>query len=123
MEIVPGDEQLIVEARILPQQVGRVAPGQTVQVKVDSYDYVRFGTIPGTLESISAMTFTDEVRRQDYYKGRIRLSKSYAGAVPGANPILPGMTVDADIVIGEKSILGYLLKPIQVAIHNALTEQ
>ena len=123
MEIVPADEQLIVEARILPQQIGRVAPGQTVQVKVDSYDYVRFGTIPGTLESISAMTFTDEIRRQDYYKGRIRLSKNYAGNVPGANPVLPGMTVDADIVIGEKSILGYLLKPIQVAMRNAMTEQ
>ena len=123
MEIVPVDEQLVVETRILPQQVGRVAIGQEVQVKVDSYDYVRFGTIPGTLESISAMTFTDEIRRQDYYKGRVRLTKNYAGSMPGAHAILPGMTVDADIVVGEKSVLGYLLKPIQVAMRNAMTEQ
>lgn len=123
MEIVPVDEQLIVEARILPQQVGRVAVGQQVQVKVDSYDYVRYGAIEGTLESISAMTFTDETRRQDYYKGRVRLTRSYAGPVAGKHSILPGMTVDADIVTGEKSVLGYLLKPIQVAMHNALTEQ
>ncbi|HEU0117421.1 MAG TPA: HlyD family type I secretion periplasmic adaptor subunit [Alphaproteobacteria bacterium] len=123
MEIVPAEEQLVVETRILPQQIGRVAIGQNVQVKVDSYDYVRYGTIPGTLESVSAMTFTDEVRRQDYYKGRVVLSRNYAGTVPGAHPVMPGMTVDADIVTGEKSILGYLLKPIQVAMHNAMTEQ
>ena len=123
MEVVPVDEQLVVETRILPQQVGRVAVGQEVQVKVDSYDYVRFGSIPGVLDSISAMTFTDEIRRQDYYKGRVRLNKSYAGNVPGQHLILPGMTVDADIVIGEKSVLGYLLKPIQVALRNAMTEQ
>jgi len=123
MEIVPVDEKLIVEARILPQQVGRVNVGQTVQVKVDSYDYVRYGAIPGTLESISAMTFTDEIRRQDYYKGRVRLARSYAGQQPGVHPVMPGMTVDADIVTGEKTVLGYLLKPIQVAVHNALSEQ
>ena len=123
MEIVPVDEQLIVEARILPQQVGRVAVGQEVQVKVDSYDYVRYGTIPGKLESISAMTFSDEIRRQDYYKGRVRLERNYAGTTANAHQIMPGMTVDADIVTGEKSVLGYLLKPIQIAMHNAMTEQ
>lgn len=123
MEIVPVDEQLIVEARILPQQIGRVVVGQEVQVKVDSYDYVRFGAIPATLESISAMTFADEVRRQDYYKGRVKLSRSYVGASPGNHRILPGMTVDADIVTGDKSVLSYLLKPIQVAVSNAMSEQ
>jgi len=123
MEIVPVDEQLILEVRILPQQVGRVAVGQEVQAKVDSYDYVRFGTIDGKLESISAMTFVDELRRQEYYKGRVRLSRNYAGSTPGTHLIMPGMTADADIVTGEKSVLGYLLKPIQVAMHNAMTEQ
>ena len=123
MEVVPVDETLIVEARILPQQIGRVAVGEHVEVKVDSYDYVRFGTIPGKLASISAMTFTDEIRRQDYYKGRVELDRNYAGTMPGEHLIMPGMTADADIVTGEKTILGYLLKPIQVAVHNALTEQ
>jgi HlyD family secretion protein/adhesin transport system membrane fusion protein len=123
MEIVPVDEQLIVEARILPQQIGRVAVGQTVQIKVDSYDYVRYGTIEGKLESLSAMTFSDEVRRQDYYKGKVRLNHNYAGGNPGEHLIMPGMTVDADIITGEKTVLGYLLKPIQIAMHNAMREQ
>ena len=123
MEIVPVDEKLIVEAHISPQQIGRVMPGQHVRVKVDSYDYVRFGVIEGTLESISAMTFPDEVRHQDYYKGRVILSRNYAGPTPGKHLIMPGMTVDADIVTGEKTILGYLMKPIQVAVHNSMSEQ
>ena len=123
MEIVPVDEKLIVEAHISPQQIGRVMPGQHVRVKVDSYDYVRFGVIDGTLESISAMTFADEVKRQDYYKGRVILSRNHAGPTPGKHLIMPGMTVDADIVTGEKTILGYLMKPIQVAVHNSMSEQ
>ena len=123
MEIVPMDEQLVVEAHILPEQVGRMAVGQKVQVKVDSYDYVRYGAIPGEIQSISAMTFTDPLRGKDYYKGRIRLARNYAGNVPGEHRILPGMTVDADIVTGEKTILGYLLKPIQRAMQNSLSEQ
>lgn len=123
MEIVPVEEQLVVEVRIPPQQIGRVATGQTVQVKVDSYDYVRFGTIEGKLESISAMTFTDDATRQDYYKGRVRMNRNYVGAMPGMHPIIPGMTVDADIVTGEKSIIGYLLKPIRSALSNAMTEE
>ena len=123
MEIVPVDEQLIVEVRIDPKEIGRVEKGQSVRVKVDSYDYVRYGTIEGSLESISAMTFTDEARHQDYYKGKVRLAHNYAGSVATMNPVIPGMTVDADIVTGEKSILGYLLKPIRSALYNAMTEQ
>lgn len=123
MEIVPVQDQLVVELRILPQQIGRVTPGQTVYVKVDSYDYVRFGTLIGTLESISATTFTDEMRREDYYKGRVKLQKTYAGNIPGQHKIIPGMTVDADIITGEKSVLSYLLKPIRSAMYNSLTEQ
>lgn len=123
MEIVPADEQLVIELRIMPQQIGRIAVGQTVHVKVDSYDYVRFGTIEGKLQHISATTFADESKRQDYYKARVQLERNYAGAVPGQHTLIPGMTVDADIVTGEKSVLAYLLKPIRSAMHHSLTEQ
>lgn len=123
MEIVPTDERLIVETRVPPQQVGRLSLGQAVQVRVDSYDYVRYGTIPGTLDMISATTFTDEGKREEYYKARVRLDRNYAGSVPGQHLIIPGMTVSANIVIGEKSVLAYLLKPIRSAMSNSMTEQ
>ncbi len=122
MEIVPVEEQLVVEVRIPTEQIGRVAVNQPVQVKVDSYDYVRFGTIEGVLQSISAMTFTDD-NRKEYYKARVALEHNYIGAASGFHKIIPGMTVDADIVIGEKTILAYLLKPIRTAIYNSLSEQ
>ncbi|MBI1274330.1 MAG: HlyD family type I secretion periplasmic adaptor subunit [Alphaproteobacteria bacterium] len=123
MEIVPADDKLTVEIRILPQQIGRVAIGQEARVKVNSYDYIRYGAIPAKLEYISAMTFTDEARQEDYYKGRVLLQRNYVGEVPGLHPIIPGMTVDAEIVTGEKTVLGYLLRPIHNALHNAMTEQ
>lgn len=123
MEIVPADETLMVEAQIPPELVGRVVVGQPVEIKVDSYDYVRFGTIPGTLKMISATTFVDEGRRKEYYKGRIQLQRNYAGHDTKAHKVIPGMTVDADIVTGEKSILAYLLKPIRTAMSASMTEQ
>lgn len=122
MEIVPVEEQLVVEVRIPTKEIGRVAVGQKVQVKVDSYDYVRYGTIEGEMKSISAMTFTDDTRNE-YYKGRVYLARNYLGSVPGRHKVIPGMTVDADVVVGEKTVLAYLLKPIRSAIYNSFTEQ
>lgn len=123
MEIVPVNEKLVAEIRILPEEIGRVHVGQRVQVKIDSYDYVRFGIIEGRLQSISATTFADEAQRQDYYKGRVLLERNFIGHTPGLNILIPGMTVNADIVTGEKTIMSYLLRPIKTAMQNALTEQ
>lgn len=122
MEIVPVNEQLIAEIRILPQEIGHMQVGQEAQIKVDSFDYIRFGLLTGKLLSISAMTFTDEATHMDYYKGRVSLDQNYVGTTPGRNLLIPGMTLDADIVTGEKTILGYLLRPLRTAMQNALTE-
>ncbi|MGE3769639.1 MAG: HlyD family type I secretion periplasmic adaptor subunit [Bdellovibrionales bacterium] len=123
MEIVPMDDRLVVEIRIPPGQIGRVTTGQTVQVKVDSFDYVRFGSIPGTITSISPSVFRDEATLEDYYRARVELSRGYAGHNPREHKVIPGMTVDSDIVIGEKTVLAYMMKPIRTATDNALTEQ
>lgn len=123
MEIVPVDERLVVEIHIPPEEIGRIAVGQEAQIKVDSFDYIRFGMARGKLESVSATTFTDEVSHRNYYKGRVILDHDYIGDTPGRNVLIPGMTVNADIVTGEKTIMGYLLRPIRTAMQNALTEQ
>lgn len=121
MEIVPLDEQLIVQTRIPPQHIGHLKPGQRVQVKFSSFDFSRYGFVKGTLEQISAATFTGE-HGERYYRGRIKLDAPYVGGNP-RNEILPGMTVMVDIVTGEKTILEYLLKPIHVAMKTAFTER
>lgn len=122
MEIVPLDKPMVVEIKISPNDIGHVAPGQPVQIKVDAYDYVRYGIAEGTLESISATTFVDN-DNATYYRGRVVLAEHVLHSNGKDLPIIPGMTVDANIVTGSKSIFSYLIKPIRVAADTALTER
>lgn len=122
MEIVPLDKSLVVEARIPPQYIGNLKPGQPVQVKVSTYDFTRYGAVSGKLEAISATTFTGE-RGERFYRGRIVLDHSYVGKDRNANAVMPGMTVMADIITGQKTILEYLLKPIQRSLQTAFSER
>jgi HlyD family secretion protein/adhesin transport system membrane fusion protein len=122
LEIVPLDETLMVEIRIPPQHIGHLSLGQPVQVRVSSYDFGRYGAVQGTLASVSATTFTGPTGER-FYRGRVRLAQHHVGSDPVANPILPGMTVMADIVTGDKTVLDYLLKPIERSLKTAFTER
>lgn len=121
MEVVPTDEQLVVEARISPSDIGRVRVGQPVKVKVSSFDYGRYGAVSGTLESVSATTF-EGPQQEKYYKGRVQLEHNYVGTEHHLQ-IMPGMTVQAGIITGKKTILAYLLMPIQRALENGMSER
>lgn len=121
-EIVPEGDTLVAEVRIRPQDVGQIAQGKKARVKVSAYDFARFGALEGELTKISATTFTDETGGR-YYRGRIAFANAYLGADSAQNRLMPGMTVEADIVTGQKTVLGYLLKPVQVAMSNAMTEK
>lgn len=122
MEIVPLDERLVVEVRIPPRYIGPLKVGQPVQVKVSSYDFSRYGTVTGTLEFISATTFTGE-NGDRFYRGRVLLDKDYVGHESQKNMIMPGMTVMADIITGDKTILEYLLKPVHRAMLSSFSER
>lgn len=122
MSIVPFDGDLVIEARIPPQYIGRIKIGQPVQVSISSYDFARYGVMDGTLEQISATTFRDD-RDGRYYKGRIRLARNYVGEIAEENRILPGMTVMVNIITGDKTVMDYLLKPIRTAAQTALSER
>ncbi|MDJ0948893.1 MAG: HlyD family type I secretion periplasmic adaptor subunit [Alphaproteobacteria bacterium] len=122
MEIVPADQDLIVEARISTRDIGHVRLGQEAKIKVDTYDFARYGSVPGRLSQISATTFQDE-DGAPYYKGRIVLDQHHVGKNPRHNPVLAGMTVQAEIVTGDKSILEYLLKPIRSSVDSAFHER
>lgn len=122
MEIVPMRQELFVEAKIQPKDVGHIEIGQNVKVKVSSFDFARYGAVEGTITQISPATYSDE-EGEVYYKGRISLTKHYVGDDPKRNFILPGMTVQADIKTGEKTVIAYLLKPIQIAREQAFSER
>jgi HlyD family secretion protein/adhesin transport system membrane fusion protein len=117
-EIVPVGRTLEVMVEIAPRDIGHLAVGQAVDVKLTSFDFTRYGTVKGTLVHISPTSFrTGEGR--PYFRGRVRLD---ASEVSG-QPILPGMTASAAIVTGEKTVLAYLLRPVQQSLTTAMTER
>lgn len=121
MEIIPTDQPLIVSIKIPPRYIGHLRTGQDVQVKCSSFDFSRYGSVKGKLDFISAATFAAE-NGERYFQGRVKLARNYVGDDPH-NTVMPGMTVMADIITGEKTVLDYLLKPIRNTLSTAFTER
>lgn len=122
VEIVPREDNLIVEAMIKPSDIAFLRPGQKANVKFTAYDYTIYGSMKANLEHISADSITDE-RGNSFYSVRLRTDKSYLGAESNPLPIIPGMVASVDILTGKKSILSYILKPVLKAKANALRER
>ena len=122
-EIVPVGERLDAFTRVKPKDIGNVRLGQRVELKVQAYDYSRYGSISGKVNSISAGTFQDEKTGEPYYKVRITLDRDYAGQDKKLNPLVPGMTLTADILTERTNLLMYLLSPIRKGLGSALHEQ
>ncbi len=122
MRIVPVDDRLEAEVRILPSDIGHVRAGQPVRVKFSTYDYTRYGDLPGTLDSISPSNFLDD-QGHPYYRGMVRLSRPWIGPGEGQNRVLPGMSVEADIVTGHRPLFQYLLRPIYISLKSSFHER
>ncbi len=111
MQIVPDNVVLEAEVRISPQDVGFVRVGQPVNVRVTSYDYSRFGVVKGSLKLVSASSVVGTDNRP-YFRGLVELKTPYVGDIPGLNLLKPGMSVEAEILTGDKTLLEYLSKPL-----------
>ena len=122
LEIVPLEDNLLIEARIRPQDVAFLHPGQKAMVKFTAYDYTIYGGLKAKLELISADTITDE-EGKSFYLIQVRTDKSHLGSDEHPLLIIPGMVATVDIVTGEKSVLDYLLKPVLKARSEALRER
>jgi len=121
-EIMPQDAPLVADVRLLPRDIGFIEVGQPVRLKVQAFDYARFGSVEGTVERISAGTFLDE-QRQPHYRARIALSQQHVGHDARHARLTAGMTVQADITTGTKTVLQYLLKPIYSAMATSFHER
>lgn len=121
-EVVPVGRELIVEARVSPSDIGQLRPGQPVAVKVSTYDFAQFGSVPGQLVHVSPSTFHGP-NIAPFYKALVRLERGYVGEDPARNPLLPGMTVLADIKTDERTVLRFLLNPVYRAIDTAFQER
>ena len=122
VEVVPLEDNLLVEARVLPKDIAFLRPGLPAIVKVTAYDFAIYGGLKGTLEHISADTIQDE-KGNAFYLVRVRTDKSFLGDTSKPLPIIPGMMASVDIITGKKSVLDYILKPILRARYTALRER
>lgn len=122
LEIVPRDRALMAEIQISTQDIGHVHKGAKVSLKFNTYNYSIYGTIEGELIDISASTVLDRTGKP-YYKGIVKLPKNHLGNDPKALPVLPGMTLQADIKTGQKTVMQYLLKPIFKSAGEAFRER
>jgi len=121
LQVVPVNGELIVEARISPSEIGYVHAGLPAEIKIDSYDASRFGSIKGSVMRVSPSTYLDE-KMNPYYKATISLEKSHVGDDSKKMQIIPGMTVSAHIITGSKTIMDYLLKPVSRGFSGAFKE-
>ena len=119
VEVVPLEDILMLEAKVLPRDIAFLRPGQKAIVKFTAYDFAIYGGLDATLDQIGADSLADE-RGNAYYIVRVHTNKPYLG---DNLPIIPGMVAEVDIITGKKSILAYLLKPVLRAKEAAFTER
>lgn len=121
-EIVPTLEGLIIEARLAPQDIDQVRPGQTAQVRMTSLNQRTTPLLPAKVEQVSADLLRDEVSGRDYYLARILLTEDPKERL-GGKSLLPGMPADVLIETQRRSVLSYLTKPLMDQIAHAFREE
>lgn len=124
MQIVPLEDQLLIEARISPRDIAYIHPGQEAKVKITAYDYSIFGGLDGVVTVISPDTLQDEIKPETFYyrvfiRTEIDSLKDKNGQI---FPIVPGMIATVDIKTGEKTVFDYLMKPFG-RVKEALRER
>ncbi|AJD40462.1 HlyD family type I secretion periplasmic adaptor subunit [Rhizobium sp. SEMIA 4085] len=121
--IVPTADTLLIEAKISPRDVAFVRRGQSAIVKVTAYDFSIFGGLEGVVENISADSLVEKEKGETYYLVQVKTDKSELERDGKLYPIIPGMVASVEIMTGNKTVLSYLLKPINKARSEALTER
>lgn len=119
LEITPSESPLAVEARVRPDDRASLRAGLSARVVVGAYDYTVYGALEGRVMEVSADTLTDE-RGVRYY--RVVVETNRATGRLANEVLLPGMTARADVILGQRSVMSYLLSPLLRFGQNALRE-
>ena len=120
--LVPLHTPLTAEVEIADREIGFVHAGQTARIKVDAFPFQQHGTLPATLETVSADAFVKERQNEPVYRARLHLDSVDLAAMQPGNRLLPGATVQAEIVVGRRSVLSYLLNPLLKSLDEGLHE-
>ena len=122
MEIVPLDDELVIEARIKPSDIAFITEGQKAVVRLSSYDFSIYGAMDGKVTAISADSFTND-KGESFYRVRVSTDRSKIKKADIEYDIKPGMQATVDVITGEKTVMQYLLKPFVKASQTALRER
>lgn len=122
MVIVPQDSQLVIDAKIPNKDAGFVRVGQSVRVKVDAFPFTDYGTVEGTLESVSGDAVEDE-KLGLVYNARVRLRANATRGRRRSIVLAPGMAVAAEIKTAQRRVIQYLLSPITTRLDEAARER
>ena len=126
MQIVPTDDELILEAKVSPIDIAQVEQGLPATIRLDPYDYTIYGSVAGEVVYVSADTLKEETARGEeiYYRAHIRLGTNPATTSSGKPlEIMPGMTAQVDIRTGRRTVMEYLLKPLRKTLAESLGER
>ena len=121
VEIVPSDDQLLVEARIAPQDIAFLRPGQPATIKLTAYDFAIYGGLQAELDHISADTITDD-NDNTFYLVRVRALVD-GEEVNQQLAVIPGMTAQVDIMTGKRTVMQFMLKPVLRAWSDSMGER
>lgn len=128
-KLVPLNAPLEIEAQIDARQLGFVATGDPVQIKLDAYPYQEHGMIEGNVRTISGDAFTDpnnqlnpEAPKGAFYKARISLGDMKLRDIPNTFQLIPGMPLTSEIKVGSRSIMAYFLRPILRGFGESMRE-
>lgn len=122
VEIVPMDDNLLVEAQVRPQDIAFLRPGQDAVVKLTAYDFSLYGGLRARVEQIGADSVTTD-KGESYYIVRVRTEAANLSTRGERLPIIPGMVADVDIITGSKTVLAYITKPMTRLRQTALRER
>lgn len=122
VEIVPKDDQLIVEAQVRPSDIAFLHPDQKAMVKITAYDFSIYGGLKGELVDISADTITNE-KGEMFYRVRVRTNETSLKRKGEVLPIIPGMVATVDIMTGKKTVMQYIMKPLIKTVNDAMRER
>jgi adhesin transport system membrane fusion protein len=122
MTIVPQDDELLIEAKIAPDDVGFVHKDMPVRIKVTTFDFTIYGQLDGVVENVSADALMDKQERP-YFRVDIRAKKNYLEHYGKKLHINAGMQVNVDIETGRRTVMAFILKPILKTFDRSFTER
>ena len=126
MQIIPIEDELIIEAKVRPADIAQIAKGLAATIRFDPFDYTIYGGVRAKVVYVSPDTLKEQTRRGEeiYYRVHLSSTTNPVRTTTGRQlEILPGMTAQVDIRTGDRTVLEFLLKPLRKTLAQAVGER